>query len=44
MDKVKIMDRRMARWTDGQTDRRRQQQYPFSLKSQGVETNDITIL
>ena len=32
-DKVKFMDRR----TDGQMDRRRQRQYPFGLKGQGVK-------
>ena len=32
-DKVKFTDRR----TDGQTDRRRQRQYPFGLKGHGVK-------
>ena len=32
-DKVNFTDR----WTDGQTDRHRQRQYPFGLKGQGVK-------
>ena len=34
-DKVKFTDGRRDRGTDGRTDRRRQQQYPFGLKGKG---------